>query len=236
MISLIDGDIVAYRCAASCEDESEAVAIRTTTTYLLDVLLDLTSALESFDVDAELTDNRVFLSGKGNFRYGISSDYKANRKGLPKPRHLNAIRQHLIDKYDATVSDNQEADDDIAIAATEYYLKSVIVSTDKDFKQVPGYLYDPVKKKLSFVREYDAALAFFTQVLTGDRVDNIKGVKGIGPVKAERLLNDCDTGGAMLKVCREAYGDDSELILNATLLYLKRYQDDVWSMERYNAS
>lgn len=231
MISLIDGDIVAYRCAASCEDDSEKVAIRTTTAYLLDLLLDMTS----FDEVGELIDNRVFLSGKGNFRYNISSDYKANRKGLPKPRHLNIVRQHLIDNYDASVSENQEADDDIAIAATDNYLKSVIVSTDKDFRQVPGYLYDPVKKTLSLVKEYDAYLSFFTQVLTGDRVDNIKGVKGIGPVKAAKILQDCADGTAMLEACRDVYGDDSELILNATLLYLKRHQDDVWTMERYYA-
>ena len=29
---------------------------------------------------------------------------------------------------------------------------------------------------------------FFTQALTGDTSDNIKGIKGIGPKKAEKLL------------------------------------------------
>lgn len=224
MITLIDGDIVAYRCAIACEDESEKTTLTTTSAYLLDLLYDITS-VTGF---AELLDNKVFLSGKENFRYGICADYKANRKDLKKPKYLPLVRQHLIEAFDASISVDQEADDDIAIEASRNYLKSIIVSVDKDFMQVPGYHFNPVKRTFKEQSQEDADRAFFTQMLVGDRVDNIKGVKGIGEVKAARLLEDCTDANAMYKAVLEAYGGDVVAFKTAMqLLHLRRYPGEI---------
>ena len=107
-IALIDGDILCYRVGFTTEDEIEETALRTMSSLLQDLLL--------FD----LTDNmewEIFLTGKKNFRheYAVTVPYKGNRKDVKKPKHLQAIRQYLVDKWEATVSDGQEADDDIAI-------------------------------------------------------------------------------------------------------------------------
>jgi len=222
MISLIDGDIVAYRCSAACESEPLNQAIRTMEGFLYDMLMDLS------DHVTELTDNRIYLTGKGNFRYLVCADYKAQRKDKPKPKHLDALRQHLIENFDASVSDGQEADDDIAIAATELS-HNVICSTDKDFLQVSTNHYNFVKKSFRWQSPFEADLFFWTQMLTGDRVDNVKGIHGIGPVKAEKLLQDCVDAKAMRQTVQAIYNDDGRFLKNGKLLWLRRYPNEEWS-------
>ena len=53
----------------------------------------------------------------------------------------------MISEWNAQVVDGMEADDAIAIKATELDHKAVICSLDKDFKQVPCPMYDYTKKE-----------------------------------------------------------------------------------------
>jgi len=59
-VILIDGDIVAYRCAFKCNDESVKTACYTTGSFLSDLVSDLYTM-----IDGE-PDYRVYLTGKGN--------------------------------------------------------------------------------------------------------------------------------------------------------------------------
>ena len=56
------------------------------------------------------------------------------------------------------------------------------------------------------------AKLFYYQMLTGDPVDNIQGIKGIGPVNAVKLLADCATERELFDVVygiyEEKYGED----------------------------
>ena len=218
MIALIDGDMLCYRIGFSCEQEPESVAHFTIHDFITDILLDLDK------VDTV----EVFLTGKNNFRYDIAvtEPYKGNRSDKPKPKHLQSLRQYLIDEWDADVTDGQEADDSISIRATEVGDDAVIVSLDKDFDQLIGWHYNFVKKDLYYVKEDEAQLNFYCQFLTGDRIDNIIGVKGIGPVKATKLLKD-KTPYEMWQVCVEHLGDDRALE-NGQLLYLRREHNEMW--------
>ena len=139
---LIDGDIVAYRCAYKSRDDRAEYAAHSAGSYLSDLISDLYILIE------DEPEYRVFLTGKGNFRheYAVTAGYKENRKDKEKPEHLAVIRQYLIDEWEAVVSDEEEADDLIAIAATQQ--PSIIVSIDKDFNQVPGKHFNPNTGKL----------------------------------------------------------------------------------------
>ena len=66
------------------------------------------------------------------------------------------------------------------------------------------------------------------QFLVGDRIDNIIGVKGIGPVKARKLLED-KTEREMFEVCVEELGSEERAIENGILLYLQRKEGEIWS-------
>ena len=221
---LVDGDIFAYRAAFSCEDQEVEDA--------LDKVDDLIQwAIYECTLKYDVHDHQVFLTGKGNFRYDIAvtKEYKGNRKETEKPRHLSAIRKHRTKNWDAIVSKGEEADDLIGIAATEGGEESVVVTIDKDMLQIPCRHYNPNKKEFTVVSEFDGLKFFYTQILTGDRADNIMGLYGIGPKKAEKILADCETEESMYEECLRQYGGEEDRVIeNARLLWLRREPDQIW--------
>ena len=64
----------------------------------------------------------------------------------------------------------------------------------------------------------------------GDRVDNIAGVNGIGPKKAEKALEDWTTERELYERCLKLYEDNElnadRLYESLQLLYLLRSADD----------
>ena len=220
MIILVDGDVVAYRAAFSKEGEPLEDAKEKVDGLMDDISFDTTSRGEAME---------VYLTGKGNFRYDISPTYKANRKDTPRPEHLTDLRSYLVDEYDAVVSQGQEADDLIAIRATELAYDCTIVSPDKDFKQIPCRHYNPSKAEWSVVGEFEALQFFYSQILTGDRADNVEGIYGIGPIKSKRILSDATTEEELYAKVLEAYEGNEELVvMNARLLWLRRKEDELW--------
>lgn len=221
---LIDGDIFAYRAAFSCEDKDVEDA--------LDKLDDLIQwSIYACVLEYDVEDYQVFLTGKGNFRYdiAISHEYKGNRKDVEKPQHLEAIRKHMIKAWEAVVSKGEEADDLIGIAATEGGKESIVVSIDKDMLQIPCRHYNPNKKEFTVVSDFDGLKFFYTQILTGDRADNIVGLYGVGPKKAEKILADCKTEADMYEECLHQYGGEEDRVIeNARLLWLRREPDQIW--------
>ncbi len=61
------------------------------------------------------------------------------------------------------------------------------MSIDKDLDMIRGWHYNFIKDKKYFIDDQQAIKHFYTQILTGDRVDNIIGLRGIGPKKAEKI-------------------------------------------------
>jgi 5'-3' exonuclease len=134
----------------------------------------------------------------------------------------------LVSAWDFQVSEGQEADDSIAIAHVENNYKSIIASIDKDFLQLRGNHWNFVKKEMTFVSEEEAIKNFYRQVLTGDRVDNIIGLKGIGPVKADKILSERESPAEMYTACVQAYGSTERVIENCRLLWLRRTPNELW--------
>ena len=86
-----------------------------------------------------------------------------------------------------------------------------------------------VKGEWSKVNEFEGIKFFYTQILTGDAADNIKGLHGIGPKKADKLLKDVTTEEDMWDTVIKAYDGDRERVLeNARLLWLRRYENELW--------
>lgn len=218
MIALVDGDMLCYRIGYGSETVGVKAAQNNMDAFINEVMEDL-----------DLYDMEMFLSGKSNFRndVAVTAPYKGNRKG-EKPRHHPMLRDYLIEKYDSVVSDNQEADDDIAIRATELGDDSIIVSLDKDFDQVQGWHYNFVKKDKYYVTHEEGLLNFYCQFLEGDRIDNIIGAKGIGKVKARKLLEG-KTEEEMFDICVDKLGSEERAIENGNLLFLLRNRNERWT-------
>ena len=226
-VALLDSDILTYRIGfATKEETNELYVAGTLRSFITDILL----ALE------DVEDYECFLSGSSedNFRhqYAVTQPYKGNRKGSEKPKHFDFIRKLLVEEYNADVSVNEEADDTIAIRATELGDDAVIVSLDKDFDQVVGWHYNFAKKQLYYVTPEQAPLNFYRQFLEGDRVDNILGAQGIGKLRANQLLDGKDED-EMFQVCVDKLGYD-RAVENGRLLYLRRKPNEIWEPPNEN--
>ena len=226
MLALIDMDLVAFRCAASAENETLDIAIHRMQ-ELLDQLLEKTQA----------TEYKAFLSGKGNFRKTIYPEYKAQRSSV-KPIHLQDLREFACSNLGAEVTENDlEADDYLGIYQTE---ESVIVSLDKDLLQIPGKHYRWGISTSKWVKEeeyitqteLEGSRLLYEQCLKGDTSDNVKGVKGIGEKGAKKLLAECKTEQEMKDVCLQQYSTEEEFLMNAQCLYILRSFEDSY-LTRY---
>lgn len=221
--AFIDSDFLVYRVGFSSKDETEAVACSRLQEQLFDIVY---IALKCEDYDA-------FITGKTNFRYevAVTHPYKGNRKLLERPVHYEALREKLI-SLGATISENQEADDDVGIASSQY--EGWIVHVDKDLNQLPGWHYNPIKGEEYFISPFEGLVSFYTQLLTGDRIDNIVGLYGIGPVKAAKLLKGCETEEHLYQAVVAAYEAAKEpperVLENGRLLWLSRYQGQRWEL------
>jgi hypothetical protein len=215
MKALIDGDIVVYRAAASAEEDDQWIAQARADQMMQDILADTGS-----------TSYSVYLTGSGNFRREISPSYKANRPDS-RPKHWEAVREFLITQHKAVVCNGFEADDQLGIDQDKTHGATVICSIDKDLLQIPGKHYNFVKKVFQDVTYDEGIKALYIQSLVGDRSDNIFGVQGIGPVKAERALAEL-LPEEYYEACRTLYNDDERYHLNMKLLYIWQKPNDVW--------
>ena len=220
MQALIDGDIVAYKAACTSQDDDSEDYVFSKVDDLIDKI--------TFYTDSD--EYRVFLTGSNNFRKAIYPEYKAHRP-TEKPFWLQAIRDYLVKEYKAEVCDGQEADDALGINQTS---ETIICTIDKDLLMIPGQHYNFVKDEFKTVTYLDGLKHFYMQCLQGDRSDNIKGIPGVGPKKAERILNGCVTEYDLFKAVRNAYSNDEEFLMNGRVLWIRRNEDEDWSVQ-FNA-
>lgn len=222
MIALLDLDIFCYRAAVASADVNEAIAKSRLDEMITDLML--------YDLP-DCEDFEGYLTGSGNFRYARATiqPYKGNRT-QPKPLMLSVLRQHCVDEWKATLIDGEEADDALGKNQTA---NTVIVTIDKDLDMVPGDHYNFVKKIRYNITEEEGIFNFYKQLLTGDRTDNIRGVAGIGPVKALKILAACKDEHEMYDACLVAYdGNYDELKENADLLWIRQKDKEEWHVPK----
>ena len=185
---LVDADFFFYRAASSSEEEHEYNP-------------DLTVIVGDFKrgksiVEHELTKLRqrfnsndilLFFTDRTNFRKTIDPSYKGNRTKR-KPCGYLKLKQWGIDTYPSLVYPHLEADDVLGIVATNGSVKDfVLISPDKDMAQIPCRIYD-LKEEYTQTPEAAKRL-LYKQCLTGDSTDGYKGCAGVGPKRADQILD-----------------------------------------------
>lgn len=223
---LIDADFLQliYAIGFTCEDVSE----RTAKNRLVETVENLVY------IHLKADSYEAFLTGSGNFRYDIAKTvpYKGNRKDTPKPPYYQELRDHMVKRLGAVIVEGQEADDEVAIRMSKEPDTYTLVGVDKDLLQIPGWHFNPSKDLERYVDEFNGYKAFVTQLLTGDRTDNIPGLEGIGPKKAEKSLKDAKTQQALLETAWKKYQELGHTLEYFTeqgqLLWLRRYEGEIW--------
>lgn len=233
MLALIDGDIVTYRVGFTTQEDEFWIAKARVNETVEKILRD-TSAKEY----------RIYLTTDSDpkaFRKMVYPEYKANRKA-PRPKWYKEIRNFLQEEWGAIVVEVLEADDWLGIDQMFFYGNSVrsqaamrtstqdsiICSIDKDLHQIPGDHYNFVKEEFTVVDPFEGLRYFYVQLLAGDTADNIKGVLGIGPKKAEAILGNAETETDLFGRVRETYCNDEEMLMNGRVLHIWQHEHDDW--------
>jgi DNA polymerase-1 len=257
MLALVDADVVLHRVGYTTDSDPEWVA-KARCDEMLDGILTATNA-DSF---------RLYLSDSrdNNWRRKLYPLYKENRVKQKRPVHYDFLKEHLITNWGANIALGQEADDALGIdqqvtfidpfkmspikpegASYNKYIGAtyytVICSIDKDLLQVPGLHYNFVKDEWIETSVWNGLVRFYTQMLVGDTSDNIRGCRGIGPVKAEKALVGCngelDLFESVYNLYQQQEPDKStedileHLLLIGRLLRIRQQEEEkLWTFPR----
>lgn len=230
--ALIDADIVAYRAAAVSEDDIDwNDGFKGKTLSLQQALASAKHIVEDWTARARCKQSILCFTGNDNFRKSIFKLYKANRGG-EKPELFDSVVEWLKQTYQSYAVYRLEADDIMSIFATSEFVKNaVIVSIDKDMRTVPARIFNPDKDLRPYFNKPAIADRYWmTQVLTGDHSDNYKGIPGVGPKKAEKMLanvgnNLPDLWSAVVAAYEDHNLSANDAIVQAQLSRILRAED-----------
>jgi DNA polymerase-1 len=158
------------------------------------------------------------VSDETVFRKSIYPEYKAHRE--PPPEDLPVQAERIIAMLETLGlpilrAPTFEADDIIATLVRRHAgpdLHVYLVSKDKDLEQLLSAhvsMYDPARDEvitpqtLLETKGWPPEQAIEAQILTGDSVDNVPGVPGIGPKTAAKLLQKYATARGVLEHAAE---------------------------------
>lgn len=229
MTRLLDGDSLLYMTTCACE-----VDIRWTedihTLHLdqgdvKDMLFGILERQEQATGDPDLI---MCFTDNPTFRHELHQDYKANRLGKRKPLGYRDIREWMIDTFPSRVMPGLEADDVMGLLATDGSVANpLMVSPDKDMRTIPGRLL--AKEEIETITPHQADRAWMLQTLTGDTSDNYQGLKGVGPVGAEKILGSAavlkDMWPKVVAAYQKAGLTINDAIFNARLARILRDGD-----------
>lgn len=196
-VLLLDSDIIAYKFASANQRNFDWESDGNIVSHV-EPLEDVVEQVRDyiFDLCKQLKADRYIVclscASTDNWRKDVLPSYKENRAGTVKPVLLGPIKDTMREEFECYERPRLEADDIMGILSTHPTLipgKKIIVSEDKDMKTVPGWLFNPRKdEKPRKVSEEQADYFHLYQTLIGDTTDGYKGCPGIGPVKAEKIL------------------------------------------------
>jgi DNA polymerase-1 len=204
MTALIDADSIVYKTACAIEEktiwnENEVdldSEIEPEIDYFTDLPLCYSTAdglIENILFASGCDDVLLVFTGKGNFRHDNPLGYKEHRKDFRKPLGFYETLEHLQNKYPSVLCEGYEADDYVVRKKLEDPEEYVLCAIDKDvLYQTPGVHYNYQKDTDVEVTEAAAIRYAYYQTLTGDVSDGYKGCPGIGPVKAETILQKAE--------------------------------------------
>ena len=174
---LIDADYIVYKCCAAAEFDID---------YGDDVIFVGSSFKDAYrsvirdleKIQAEFFDSELilFFSDSNNFRKQVEPSYKGHRN-RKKPCGYRRVINALAEEYQVIRMPSLEADDAIGIYATSHD-NCVMVSPDKDMRQIPGVLYN--LDETITINKQEGWEWFLIQTLAGDNTDGYSGAPGFG--------------------------------------------------------
>ena len=219
MTLLIDADYIVYKCTAAAEEDydfGEDVIFVTSnfSDAMRLVYRDLDNITSNFN--GGFDDVILFFSSSKNFRKDIDPNYKGNRN-RKKPCGYRRVIDRLTKEFCVVLEDKLEADDAIGVFATANP-GNIIVSPDKDLRQIPGDIWNLKDAAVDHILPDEGEKWFYMQAMAGDMTDGYSGVPGIGLKRAEALL---DKHGCCWKTVLDTYLDkgltEEDALLNARL-------------------
>jgi DNA polymerase-1 len=217
----VDADFYAYRACQSAETELDWGE------DLITIASNFKVVLEIFEGELNLLRTRfdtnnitLYFSDTKNFRKTLSSEYKGKRTKR-KPVGYKRLLDWCTQNYTVVRIPNVEADDALGMDCHLDPENFVLVSPDKDMKQISCRLFNG-EEEINVTPE-EADYWFWTQCLTGDPVDGYKGVPGVGAVGAKKILDKAqDPWQSILEAYEKAGQTEEEAILNARLARILR--------------
>lgn len=229
---LIDGDQILYQCCAAVEQEvrwDDQNHVLYSNADEADTLVQ--RKIKQLIRETEADKYYLCFSDSENFRKQLYPEYKKGRSR--KPLCYGYLKDKLFITDPCVTYDTLEADDVMGITQTligtfeSSWDHTIIVSDDKDMLTVPGWHYRSGEKL--FVDGDRAYRNFMTQTLTGDTADGYPGCRGIGKVKAQKLLDSCSDRQEMWTKVVEEFGSTEDALLQARLARILQYDD--WDKE-----
>lgn len=211
-VLLIDGDILVFEASTSAE-----TAIRweeglwTLHAFENDTEERFEKKVESIRSLLKPDHIIMTLTSGSNFRKTVYPLYKANRKDVRKPITWRPLREYVHRNYETFEREGLEGDDCLGILATRVHgLKDeerIVVSLDKDMRTIPGkhFNWNKPEQGVVSVTEDEADRMHMFQTLIGDTTDGYPGCPGVGPKKAEKVLDGCRSERERWEAVVEAY-------------------------------
>lgn len=238
---LLDGNNVSYRYIRRANYDS----------YQDDFIRTVRSLGKSYDAKRTIT---CFDYGKSYYRMQMFEEYKGNRK-----EELSEEEQQRKDEFFAVLNmlpeimseevvklRGVEADDTIAYLVERFkseYEHIWVISSDKDLIQLVDdnvsifnifSRKEITKDSLSETLNITPSEFMLSRIIEGDTGDNIMGIEGIGPKRAQTLAREYKTLDALLsalpikgraKYIQNLNAGADTLIKNEKLINLKRYNE-----------
>ena len=230
---LIDTDYVAYKSAQATEESidfgNDVIIAQSNFKETLKVFERELRKIQTAMMDDEII---LYFSSPKNFRKEIFPDYKGHRNRR-KPLGYKRLVNHCCDNFNVVIRDGLEADDSLGIDATAYpSTDNVIVSPDKDMRQIPGVLWDMTNDVEEITKE-DGDRWHLIQALAGDATDGYSGCPGIGVKRASDILNKHKTPwSAVCKAYEDKGLSDDDALMNARLAKILQHEDYDYEKEQ----
>ncbi|AGH57736.1 exonuclease [Cyanophage KBS-P-1A] len=222
---LVDADYIVYKSCAGAEDEIDfgddvILVVSKFSDAMTNVQRELTKIKNHFMWDTpELV---LFFSDSRNFRKKIYPEYKGHRN-RKKPCGYRRVISELQKTYEVIRMPELEADDAMGIYATAHP-GNIIVSPDKDMRQIPGKLFN--LEEVIEVTAEEGMKWHLVQTLAGDQTDGYSGVPGIGIKRAVSLFEENGyTWDTVVKAFADKDLDEEVALTNARLARILTYTD-----------
>ena len=221
---LIDADFIVYKSCAAAETEVDfGDDVILVTSNFSDALSatrrELTKIRDQF---GSFTPLILFFSDTKNFRKTIMPEYKGHRN-RKKPCGYKRVINQLKTEFEVIIMPQLEADDAMGIYATQNP-GNIVVSPDKDMKQIPGKLYN-LDEQFTVSKESGAAWHLI-QCLSGDQTDGYGGVPGLGVKRSEALFNkEGYSWKTVLKAFKSKDLTEKDALVNARLARILTVDD-----------